>query len=128
VSLQTFLASAFRIASWLAAGSLGLLGAIVLCDGLMSSVAARYRAVTLIVSLLFITAGLEFFALERNLSRVRHHQDAIHGGSSMPRESIGPWRMIHAILALAAGGTFLLTIAGILGVVGRLKSGVSIFG
>jgi hypothetical protein len=36
--------------------------------------------------------------------------------------------MIHAILALAAGGTFLLTIAGILGVVGRLKSGVSIFG
>jgi hypothetical protein len=126
--MQTFLVSAYRIASWLAAGSLGLLGAIILCDGLTSSLAAHYRAVTLIVSLFSIMAGLGFFALERNLSRVRQHQDAIHDRSGMPRESIKPWRMIHAILTLAAGGTFLLTMAGILGAVGRLKSGVGIFG
>jgi heme A synthase len=67
--MEIFLLSAYRIASWIVAGSLGLLGAIVLCDGLTSSLAAHYRAATLIVSLLFIMAGLGFFALERNLTR-----------------------------------------------------------
>ncbi len=126
--MHTFLISTYRIASWLAAGSLGILGAIILYDGLASSLAAHYRVVTLTIASCFIMAGVGFFVLERNLSRVRQHQEAIQDRNNMPQQLVKPWQMVHGVLTLAAGCAFLSSTAGILGIVARLKSGVSLFG
>ena len=126
--MHTFLISTYRIASWLAAGALGILGAIILYDGLANSIAAHYRAVTLIIASCFIMVGVGFFVLERNLSRVRQHQEAIQDRNNMPQQLVKPWQMIHGVLTLAAGCAFLLSAARIWGVMARLKSGVRIFG
>ena len=126
--MQTLLVSTYRIASWLATGSLGILGAIILYDGLAGSFAAHYRVVTLIIASCFIMASWAFFELERNLTKVRQHQDAIHDGSNLPQKLVKPWQLIHGLLTLAAGSVFLLAMAGILGVVARLQSGITIFG
>jgi hypothetical protein len=128
MSLQTFLASASRIALWLAGVASVTLGAIIAYDGMASSMAAQTRVVTWVASLFFALVGLGFFVIERSLSTIRRFPASHPGASEMPPELGRAWRNIFGVLTLAGGGYFLVLCSGIVAVLSRLQSGVHIFG
>ncbi len=119
-------ATVFQMAAWLSAALSFLNGGIVLFDGVMNSerLQTQYQIATLIVGVIFGGLSFVIFGLERSLAKIYRFQAGLENSGKL----VMPWRVVHLVLGLTMFVAAALMAGALIGIIERIRQGISIFG
>jgi hypothetical protein len=125
--MTSILATIYRAASVTASIPTLLIGTAIIYDGITGLLTIYYRVITFVAGFFFLSIGAMILGLERSLARIRRYMVSSNG-QNPPQRLNAAWRVVYLCLTAIACIVFLVMCLAMIGIVDRMRQGVTIFG